>query len=240
MTPDDHLDELLGAYALDAVDDLERRRVEVYLAEHPEARAEVWRMRQAASMLAHTGNPAPDRIWDRIADTLEERPPALDRPLPAPKPTGRRRPLAGLLAAAAVLIAAAAGVVTALVLDAGDEPDTTQSIEDAYESARDDPEGRLVNLSSEDGSLGAEAVLQPDGLGFLSAATLPQLPAAETYQLWGVYSDGDVISLGVMGNRPAIEPFAAEGELDALVVTREAAGGVTSSTSGALLVGPIE
>ena len=106
MTPDDHLDELLGAYALDAVDDLERRRVEAYLAEHPEARAEVWQMRQAASMLAHTGNPAPDRIWDRIADTLEERPPALDRPLPAPKPTGRRRPLTALLAAAAVLIAA--------------------------------------------------------------------------------------------------------------------------------------
>ena len=139
MTPDDHLDELLGAYALDAVDDLERRRVEAYLAEHAEARAEVWQMRQAASMLAHSGNPAPDRIWDRIADTLEERPPDLDRPLPAPKSTGRRRPLTALLAAAAVLIAAAAGVVTALVLDAADEPETTQSIEDAYESARDDP-----------------------------------------------------------------------------------------------------
>ena len=81
MTPDDHLDELLGAYALDAVDDLERRRVEAYLAEHPEARAEVWQMRQAASMLAHSGNPAPDRNLDRIADTLEERPP--DSPAPA-------------------------------------------------------------------------------------------------------------------------------------------------------------
>ena len=81
--------------------------------------------------------------------------------------------------------------------------------------------------------------MQPDGVGFLSAGTLPELPASETYQLWGVYSDGDVISLGVVGNRPAIEPFAADGELDALVITREAAGGVVSSTSGALLVGEV-
>ncbi len=85
----------------------------------------------------------------------------------------------------------------------------------------------------------AEAVVQPDGVGFLSAATLPELPSTETYQLWGVYGDGDVISLGVFGNRPEIEPFAAEGDLDALVITREAAGGVMASTSGALLVGEV-
>ena len=63
MMPDDHVDELLGAYALDAVDDAERRRVEAYLADHPEACAEVWQMRQAASMIAHAGNPAPDGVW---------------------------------------------------------------------------------------------------------------------------------------------------------------------------------
>ena len=96
-----------------------------------------------------------------------------------------------------------------------------------------------MTLASEDGTLSAEAVVQPDGVGFLSAGTLPELPASETYQLWGVYSDGDVISLGVVGNRPAIEPFAAYGELDALVITREAAGGVVSSTSGALLLGAV-
>ena len=31
MTPDKHLDELLGAYAVDAVDELDRQRVEAYL-----------------------------------------------------------------------------------------------------------------------------------------------------------------------------------------------------------------
>ncbi len=236
MTPDDHLDELLGAYALDAVDDLERRRVEAYLADHPEARAAVWQMRQAASMLAHAGNPAPDGVWDRIADTLEARPPRPDG-LPVARQDASRRWLAPALAAAAIAVATLAGVVTALVLD--DETAPTASVEQAYEAARDDPDGRVVNLASEDGTINAEAVVQPDGVGFLSAGTLPELPESETYQLWGVYGDGDVISLGVVGNRPSIEPFAAEGDLDALVITREAAGGVQASTSGALLVGEL-
>ena len=238
MTPDEHLDDLLGAYALDAVDDVDRRRVERYLADHPEARAEVWQMRQAAAMLAHSGNPAPDGVWDRIAGSLEERPPRLDGRLPGAKPAAPRCRLAALVAAAAVLVAGA-GLVTALIRDGGTEPQVSESIEQAYEAALDDPDGRLVSLASEDGALQAEAVVQPDGVGFLSAATLPELPSTETYQLWGVYGDGDVISLGVFGNRPEIEPFAAEGDLDALVITREAAGGVMASTSGALLVGEV-
>ena len=221
MTPDDHLDELLGAYALDAVDDLDRRRVEAYLAEHPEARAEVWQMRQAASMLAHGGNPAPEGVWDRIANTLDGAPAAARRSASQPQAGGPCRPAAVRRRAGGrrPTHRRAAGVVTALVLDDGDEPEATQSIEQAYEAARDDPDGRLVSLASEDGTLSAEAVVQPDGVGFLSAGTLPELPATETYQLWGVYGDGDVISLGVVGNRPAIEPFAAEGDLDALVIT---------------------
>lgn len=237
MTPDEQLADLLGAYALDAVDDVDRRRVERYLADHPEARAEVWQMRQAAAMLVHTGNPAPEGVWERIAGTLEERPPRFDG-VPGAKPARPRRRIVTLVAAAAVLIAGT-GVVTALVLR-DDEPAATDAIEEAYGAARDDPDGRLVALASEDGTLQAEAVVQPDGVGFLSAGTLPELPVSETYQLWGVYSDGDVISLGVVGNRPAIEPFTAEGDLDALVITLEAAGGVVSSTSGALLVGAIE
>ena len=62
MTPDNHLDELLGAYAVDAVDELDRQRVEAYLTEHPEHGGQAVAMRQAAAMLAHTGNPAPGGV----------------------------------------------------------------------------------------------------------------------------------------------------------------------------------
>jgi hypothetical protein len=37
-----------------------------------------------------------------------------------------------------------------------------------------------------------------------------------TYQLWGVIGD-QVISLGVLGARPGVEPFTVDGDLTALV-----------------------
>ena len=74
------LDELLGAYALDAVEDDERRRVEDYLEINPRAAAEVREHREVATMLAYTGMEAPAGLWERIAAELEE---------PAPRPSGQ-------------------------------------------------------------------------------------------------------------------------------------------------------
>ena len=35
----------------------------------------------------------------------------------------------------------------------------------------------------------ADAVVLPNGTGFLAADDLPELPDTETWQLWGVYGD---------------------------------------------------
>ena len=74
------LDELLGAYALDAVSDEERRAVEEYLLVDPRARQEVAEHREVATLLAWSGTAAPEGLWDRIAAQLDE---------PAPAPMGR-------------------------------------------------------------------------------------------------------------------------------------------------------
>ena len=58
------LEELLGAYALDAVDGDERDAVELHLRECPRCRAEVADHREVAAALAQTGGPAPDGVWD--------------------------------------------------------------------------------------------------------------------------------------------------------------------------------
>ena len=76
------LDELLGAYALDAVSDEERRAVEQYLLISPRARQEVAEHREVATMLAWSGMAAPDGLWDRIAANLESSG-------EAPRPTGQ-------------------------------------------------------------------------------------------------------------------------------------------------------
>lgn len=79
LTPRE-LDELLGAYALDAVDAAEREQVERYLLVNAEARAEVARFRETASMLAFAGADAPSGLWDSIAASLEAEPPRLEVP----------------------------------------------------------------------------------------------------------------------------------------------------------------
>jgi anti-sigma-K factor RskA len=236
---DEPIEELLGAYALDAVDDEERRRVEVYLEQNPRARAEVWEMRQVAAMLADDGGAPPESVWPRIVDALENRPPRPGSKLTQLMPRRRSSRVVRFVGlAAAALVAIGAGVVVTLLVT--DEDDGSSSaIEEAYDHARSDPSGRRAALASDDGELHADAVVGTDGVGFLSANALPALPETETYQLWGVYGDGDVISLGVIGNRPDIEPFSALGDIDALVITREQAGGVVSSTTGAVLVGEL-
>ena len=67
---------LLGAYVLDAVDEVERRRVERLLAADPAVRAEVVRLDAAADQLAEAsaaGATAPRELWKSIAARLDDR-----------------------------------------------------------------------------------------------------------------------------------------------------------------------
>ena len=80
-------DELLGAYALDAVDADERDQVERRLAESPSARTEVDRLTNAMDHVVDAQNDAmapPADLWDRIADQLPPRPERIPAPSSAP------------------------------------------------------------------------------------------------------------------------------------------------------------
>jgi hypothetical protein len=65
------IEELLGAYALDAVDADERRIVEAHLAECPKCRAELAGHLEVASWMAGGGAPAPAGVWERISSSLD-------------------------------------------------------------------------------------------------------------------------------------------------------------------------
>ena len=108
------LEELLGAHALDAVDDDEREQVEVYLSRNPEARSLVAEYRETAALLAHGSTEAPPGLWERIEQSLEEAPPKLATP-PAIG-FGSRRARLRRRAAVAVGVAAAVFLVGALTV----------------------------------------------------------------------------------------------------------------------------
>lgn len=226
------LDELLGAYALDAVDDDERRRVEDYLAVNPRAQSEVQAHREVATMLAFTGMDAPDDLWGRIAEEIGEQAPPpgpeLAKVLAIDEAPRRRR---SRLASAAPWIAsvAAAAVIGFVAIGLADRADApSDPIASALEVARADRDSISTVLVSEGSDTSAEAVIDQDGHGFVVAHDLPVLPDDQTYQLWGVVPNGDVISLGIFGPAPEIETFTVEGEVTALAITIEQAPGVIS------------
>lgn len=90
------IEGLLGAFALDALDEDEWEAVDLHLRGCPRCRAEVAEHREVAALLAHTGSPAPEGVWDKILDELEPAPPAMRVPLfPAELPSTAEGPEPG-------------------------------------------------------------------------------------------------------------------------------------------------
>ena len=91
---EEELDELLGAYALDAVDADERAAIEGYLSRSMTAREEVRNHYEVAMALATTPGQAPTALWDRIEANMTTSPqPAAELGFHIPvfsRPRGKR------------------------------------------------------------------------------------------------------------------------------------------------------
>jgi hypothetical protein len=71
------IQDFLGAYALDAVERSDAELIERHLEVCPRCRIEVQEHREVAGLLGYAGKEAPAGLWDRIAATMQEAPPAL-------------------------------------------------------------------------------------------------------------------------------------------------------------------
>lgn len=222
------LEELLGAYALDALDEEEAAAVERYLATDPRARAEVAEHREVATMLAYTGAPAPPGLWDRIAAAIDDDAPPSRLVIAgregAVRPLPRRAKRTTILAVAASIIAVATAVGLGVAsVRLRDEVDRLRG-EVAAAPSRG-AFAKHVVLRDRSGAAVAEAGIDAAGRGVLLAAELRRLPASRTYQLWGLTPAG-AISLGVLGAAPGSASFTVAGRIDGLAITDEVAGGV--------------
>ena len=244
------LEELIGAYALDAVDPEERDAVEGHLADCPRCRSELAGHLEVAALLGNTGAPAPDGVWARIATSLEEPPPALRLSVAPISGSGRSSSRRRWVNRSLVLAVAAAVAVIALLgvevvrqdhrIDQmrGEIAATSGSsgLQTAMVQAMGDPSSQKMNLASPTGEpMSAAAVMTEDGTGYFLATAMPPLQEGRTYQLWGIMADGQVVSLGVLGNDPHLAAFRASGGLTGLAVTEEVQGGVPQSQNPAVL-----
>lgn len=246
--------DLLGAYALDALEPAEFQAVDRHVQECPACRAEVAEHREVAGLLTPGWAKPPAGLWDRIAASLEEVPPPLDlapviamKPAPAIRTIGKRRGNMGVGIAAMVAVAAVAMVGFLGIRVADDRKRLDRFESQAYSdqltqsanAALADPSARKVDLISTDGIRNVQAVVLPDGTGYVVKNNLPVLSAERTYQMWAVVGSAK-ISVGVLGSEVKVVPFKMNGNVTALAITDEVAGGVVASRAVPVVVGKVQ
>jgi anti-sigma-K factor RskA len=223
------LADLLGVHAVDALDPDEAALVDAHVATCPRCRGELVELREAASMLAFSGAPAPDGAWERIAAALDPAPPFAVLPVHRRRRRWLDRSTAALLAAAAVVVA----ILGVQVVRQDQRIDGLTST-----PAAQAPTVHLVSTAA-DASHAADAVLASDRRAYLVPLRLPPLVGGRSYQLWGVYPDG-TRSLGVLGPDPSVVAFEPDADLLALSITVERASGASAPSGAPLLHAVVE
>lgn len=237
MSTHKELRELVGVYAVNALDPDERRHVESHLAGCRACAEELVAHLETLAALTENDEPVPSEVWDRISGSLEERPPqALFTK--AARPWMPKR-LGFVLAAAATIVFVAMGsrlVQQERRLDSLTVALSSRSISEVAQSAASDPRALLLSLQSPDKTKFARVVVLPDGTAYLTANNLDALPDDKTYQLWALRGD-ERISLGVLGRDPGVSAFRSVGEAAGFAITVEHAGGVPLTTNNPVVFG---
>ncbi|AXG15021.1 anti-sigma factor [Intrasporangium calvum] len=201
MTDDIHA--LSGAYAVDALDELERVQFEQHLAGCPACRAEVAGLREAAAQLAAGVElPPPPALRGRLMSAIAEA-----RPLPPVRAAAPATEAANVAASPArpwrrVLVAAAAAAVLGVTgvgiwqaREGTPAPTVAEQVLDAPDALR--------TSQSFTGGATATVVRSPSlGRAVLVTSRMPAAPDGKVYQLWLQDSTGHMVSAGVMPAGP--------------------------------------
>lgn len=226
------LHALSGAYAVDALDDLERARFERHLEDCEDCRAEVQSLREAAALLAEDAalTPPPglrDRVLAGI-ETVRPLPPVVPGATPAPAPATRRaRRWLPLLVAASVLAVLGVGL-------AAWQPWSTEApVLSATERVLQADDAQQVTFSFDDGSSATLTRSVSEGRAVITTRDMAAPPSGRVYELWLQDPEGQFAPAGLM-------PVAADqtvlldgdaSEAVAAGITIEPAGGSPQPTT---------
>jgi anti-sigma-K factor RskA len=241
--------DLLGAYALDAVDPDEARRVEAHLASCPRCRAEVQMYQETAAFLAYAGTDAPEGIWARIGEQIFAAGSDETQALPDLAAVRARRSIAWTRArgVAVALATVAAAAITLLGVEVGHLNGRVATLQSAQGqnglatgalSALMSPH-RDVVLTSSNESTSASVAIAPDGDAYWLGSSLKVLPTSRTYEVWG-YVEGQYRDLGLIGSAPGgLATFRVTKGVTKLLITNEPEGGTRAPTTPVLISGNV-
>ncbi len=246
MTSDIHA--LSGAYAIDALDDIERAQFERHLAECHECRAEVDSLREAAGLLPETAAADPPAaLRDRLlAEVATVRPlPPITPPTGSEPPTvsgdgrGRRRWLAPLAAAAAVVAALGVG---ATVWHPWTDETSQAPVTSAADRVRQAPDAVTVTHKVDGGEATIVASRSLNQF-VVSTEGLPALPPGKVYEMWLQDADEGMVPVNGGLMTAADATVVLDGDVSHAVgagITVEPAGGSQVPTSDPVVLFDLE
>jgi anti-sigma-K factor RskA len=235
---------LSGAYAVDALDDLERARFERHLSECPDCQAEVAGLREASALLADTVavTPPPALREQVLAGITSVRPlPPVVSEHAAEAARRPRRRLRGLLVAAAAVTVLGTGVAIVQPWDddstSHEEPPQLTAIEQVLNA----PDRRRIVQAFEDGSKATVVVSADLSKAVVVTEDMAPPPPGKVYELW--YQHGDeMVPAGIMPDDPDATVLL-DGEADeaaAVGITVEPEGGSPEPTTQPVALFPID
>nr|WP_218843073.1 anti-sigma factor [Nocardioides marinus] len=185
-----------GAYAVDALDDIERAQFERHLVECAECRAEVDSLREGAAMLADVAPVAPpaalrDRILAEVA-TVRPLPPQVVEVRP------RRRRFPALVAAAAAVVTLGVGAPIAYQALSSDTPSVDVSATERVLRAADTE--KYVQRF-DDGSRATVYRSKALGQAVIVTEGMADPGEGKVYELW-LDHDGEMVAAGFMPKGP--------------------------------------
>jgi anti-sigma-K factor RskA len=193
---------LSGAYAVDALDDLERARFESHLRGCTDCQIEVETLRDTAAALAAEPIEPPARLRAEVLagiESIRPLPPLIehDRSEPTTEPA-RRRPW---LSTTGPLLVAAALVLIALVTTVALKPwasDDDQGLTEAEQVLAADDRVDIEQQFS-DGSTATVHVSRSEGLAIIVTEDMALAPDGKVYELWLQYEpDAPMVPAGLM------------------------------------------
>ena len=222
---------LTGAYALDAVTDLERAAFTRHLAECPTCVREVAEFRETAAKLgmAMATNPTGrlrSRVLAEIAQTRQI-PPSVEV-----ESHKRRQWRKRTVIAAAAVAAAVVGGISISALPSNPAP-TAQVAEPAGA-----PDASTVRASGTDGGSAVVNFSRQRGEAVVAAQALPALTGGHAYQVWFIGPRG-AQSAGLLhaGSGTVTAPLPAD--VDRIGITVEPAAGSPQPTTPAVVRVPL-
>lgn len=192
------LHKLTGAYAVDALDDIERARFEQHLASCDDCRAEVAELRETSALLADSVAATPpaslrDSVLSGISQ-IRPLPPEVPAhsPVPAPEPAGRGRSWLPFLVAAALALVVGIGAAVTQPWASDEVPQLT-----AAEQVLQAPDAEEVVLDLGEAGKATVVRSKSEDRAVIRTEDMVSAPDGKAYELWFIEGD-EFVSAGLM------------------------------------------